>query len=91
MNLREWCKTILPMSCQYRVKPSPKLRPWTVDEAQDHVGCQMRSKHGKVMLLTASVGVGESTLNEWLENWLWRWPNDPDTVWKPCGVEVEDK
>jgi hypothetical protein len=85
----------------YRVKPEPKLRPWTADEIP--VGAVIRRKGSTSLRYlihgTATYGVdtpcafvdrlhmAQTTPSRLLEHFEWRWPHE--TEWRPCGV-VED-
>jgi hypothetical protein len=73
---------------QYRIKPTPVLRPWTADEVP--LGCQLRSKSyhpDHRSLITTS---GHTTLRE---GWLNEYEHSIDNgkTWLQCGVMEEAK
>lgn len=85
---------------QWRIKPSPpapKYRPFIHTEIP--VGAEVRYKNNpnSVRLLiisnTETDMFGYSThcsYNELLNNREWKWPHEPETAWRPCGVEVNE-
>lgn len=90
-NPKHWCDTDEPCwdfdSCEYRIKPTATLRPWTSDEVP--VGGQIRSKANTEyrMLIdrTANHGVRE----DWLKSY--EHSTDGGKTWLPCGVVEESK
>ena len=71
----------------YRIKPTPVLRPWTADEVP--LGAWMRSKRNPQdrMLI--------HWVNSQADRELWLGKNEHSTdggvTWKPCGVVEEAK
>ena len=71
----------------YRIKPTPVLRPWTADEVP--LGAWMRSKHNPQdrMLIY--------WVNSQSDRELWLGKNEHSTdggkTWLPCGVVEEAK
>ena len=71
----------------YRIKPTPVLRPWTADEVP--LGAWMRSKHNPQdrMLI--------HWVNSQADRELWLGKNEHSTdggkTWLPCGVVEEAK
>ena len=69
--------------CDYRIKPTPVLRPWTADEVP--LGAWMRSKRNPQdrMLI--------HWVNSQADRELWLGKNEHSTDggknWLPCGVE----
>ena len=68
----------------FRIKPTPVLRPWTADEVP--LGSWMRNLAGTRCLIV-------DTATD-LTRWDWSMANmhstDGGVTWKPCGV-LEDK
>lgn len=72
----------------YRIKPTPVLRPWTSDEVP--LGAWMREKQGNdrgmfLMTHTRDQYYRIQLMSEY-EHSL-----DGGKTWKPCGVEEESK
>ena len=73
--------------CNYRIKPTATLRPWTSDEVP--LGAWMRFKRNpqdRVLLGWVSV---QSDRDLWLEER--EHSTDGGVTWKPCGVVEESK
>ena len=74
-------------SQDYRIKPTPVLRPWTADEVP--LGMQMRKKqdvsHRWVVIDTGN----ELWRQAWLEDF--EHSTDKGVTWLPCGVMEEEK
>ena len=71
----------------YRVKPEPKLRPWTADEVP--LGAWMRFKRNpqdRVLLGWVSV---QADRDLWLDER--EYSTDGGKTWLPCGVVKESK
>ena len=66
----------------YRVKPEPKLRPWTADEVP--LGAQLRYKGD-----TSRSLLGITATDEIRKEWLAEREHSIDggKTWLPCGVE----
>ena len=87
-----WMLTTLPLwnwnSIEYRIKPTPVLRPWTADEVP--LGAQVRSKsyHPDHRSLITTSG---SSLHR--EGWLSGYEHSIDggKTWSACGVVEEAK
>lgn len=76
------------LNCDYQIKPTPVLRPWTADEVP--LGAQVRSKsyhpdHRSLITTSGNPMHREGLLNGY-EHSL-----DGGKTWKPCGVEEESK
>jgi len=68
---------------EYRVKPMPKLRPWTADEVP--LGAWMRFKRNpqdRVLIGWVSV---QADRDLWLDER--EYSTDDGKTWLPCGVE----
>ena len=86
-----WMLTTLPLwnwnSIEYRIKPTPVLRPWTADEVP--LGAWIRCKktpHDRHLL----GWVSDQTDRElWLDER--EHSIDGGVTWKPCGVVEEAK
>jgi hypothetical protein len=73
---------------EYRIKPTPVLRPWTADEVP--LGCQLRSKsyhpdHRSLITTSGHTILREGWLNEYEHS------IDNGKTWLPCGVMEESK
>jgi len=73
--------------CQYRIKPTKTLRPWTVDEVP--LGAWMRFKLLPSTRLIISDVNWSINFKQWLEER--EHSLDGGKTWKPCGVEEESK
>jgi hypothetical protein len=72
---------------QYRIKPTPVLRPWTADEVP--LGAWMRFKRNpqdRVLLGWVSV---QADRDLWLDER--EYSTDGGKTWLPCGVVEESK
>ena len=75
---------------RYRIKPTPKLIPWTM--ATCPVGAQVKHhglKAGIHLITTARidsalVGTTWISYNSFVPNYYWKFPQE--TEWKPCGT-----
>ena len=82
-------------SFEFRIKPTPTLRPWTADEVP--LGAFIRPKEGswRSLILAVdsderiNVNCGGFPLGFALENH--EHSLDGGKTWKPCGVEEETK
>ena len=87
----DWCDTDEPCwdfdNCDYRIKPTAKLRPWTADEVP--LGAWMRFKK---VIDDRSVLAWTSTQRD-RDIWLDEREHSIDggLTWKPCGVVKEAK
>lgn len=75
-------------SC-YRIKP--KLRPWKPDEVP--VGAIIRAREGyKRLVITEVNAIGWTAggltyaFGELRQFTEWKWPQEPETAWRPIGV-----
>jgi hypothetical protein len=82
--------------CNYRIKPTATLRPWTADEVP--LGCILKTKStNSVWLLIGRNNVGEILIagdNYQSPEWLLREYEhsiDGGKTWLPCGVVEEAK
>ncbi len=88
---------------QWRIKPEPpqpKYRVWEPHEVP--VGAVMRPRNERdhrwiISGCSRNSGTlafgqaGERTLNEFLtRDYEYKWPHEPETAWRPCGVEVKE-
>ena len=89
----DWCDIDEPCwdfdNCDYRIKPTAKLRPWTADEVP--LGAWMRVKNsphvGRRIMICGTCE--EHTRSNWLsEN---EHSTDGGKTWLPCGVVEEVK
>ena len=72
---------------EYRIKPTPVLRPWTADEVP--LGAWMRNApDGQYRWLISSSSLDESR-KEWLNDC--EHSTDNGKNWLPCGVVEEAK
>ena len=74
-------------SYDYRIKPTPVLRPWTADEVP--LGAWIRYKrvlHDRSILAWTS---NQADRDMWLEER--EHSTDGGVTWKPCGVEEVGK
>ena len=67
---------------EYRVKPMPKLRPWTADEVP--LGSQLRYK-GDTSRSLLGITATDEIRKEWLEER--EYSIDGGKTWLPCGVD----
>jgi hypothetical protein len=87
----DWCDTDEPCwdfdNCDYRIKPTAKLRPWSADEVP--LGAWMRFKK---VIDDRSVLAWTSTQRD-RDIWLDEREHSIDggLTWKPCGVVKEAK
>ena len=88
---------MMDVTCEYRIKPSPRLRPWKPEEVP--VGAAYRSASNplrrQIILGTTSMDVTVACLNEnkiseiALEDFVkYEYSLDHGKTWLPCGVEV---
>jgi hypothetical protein len=73
---------------EYRIKPTPTLRPWTSDEVP--LGAQVRSKSYHPDHRSMIIQSGNSMTRE---GWLTCYEHSTDggKTWLPCGVVEEAK
>ena len=86
-----WMLTTLPLwnwnSIEYRIKPTPVLRPWTADEVP--LGMQARNfKYPKTRWLIDRTSSEENRI-DWCKNY--EHSTDGGKNWLPCGVVEEAK
>jgi hypothetical protein len=86
-----WTSTHKPLwnweHYDYRIKPTPKLRPWTADEVP--LGMQARnSKYPKTRWLIDRTSSEENRI-DWCKNY--EYSTDGGKTWLPCGVVEESK
>jgi hypothetical protein len=82
----DWCDTDEPCwdfdNCDYRIKPTAKLRPWTADEVP--LGMQARNReHPKTRWLIDRTSSEENRI-DWCKNY--EYSIDGGKTWLPCGV-----
>jgi len=71
----------------YRIKPTPVLRPWTADEVP--VGGQIRSKQSRDYRFLIDRTANAEVREDWLKGY--EHSLDGGKTWLPCGVEEESK
>jgi hypothetical protein len=86
-----WASTFSPswdwLRCDYRIKPTATLRPWTADEVP--LGMQARNReHPKTRWLIDRTS-SEENRKDWFKNY--EHSTDGGVTWKPCGVVEEAK
>lgn len=74
--------------CEYRIKPTTTLRPWTADEVP--LGAQVRSRsyhpdHRSMIIQSGNPILREGWLNDYEHS------TDGGKTWLPCGVMEEAK
>ena len=73
--------------CNYRIKPTATLRPWTADEVP--LGAQARNReHPKTRWLIDRTS-SEENRKDWCEKY--EHSTDGGKTWLPCGVVEEAK
>jgi hypothetical protein len=80
----------------YRIKPTPKLRPWTAEEVP--MGAWLRGVSGGKWAITAilqmGIAMGSGTDDKiWTYEQLlkhYAYTSDGGKTWKPCGVETTE-
>jgi len=90
-GLEGW-DTIIPLTwdwrnCEYRIKPTPTLRPWTADEVP--LGAWIREKQDvshRWLIIDTGDGLWRQT---WFEDH--EHSTDKGVTWHPCGVMEESK
>jgi hypothetical protein len=103
----KWASVTIPRwswdDTQYRIKPTPVLRPWTADEVP--LDCWLRTHQGNnsykwkpvtiqpLGVITVPVDIGHSLK---LHTWEFLSKNcehstDKGVTWLPCGVMEEGK
>ena len=85
-----WEKAITPRwgwdDTQYRIKPTPVLRPWTADEVP--LGAWVRMKN---LNMTRSMIVSVAAFNLGIAFKEYEHSTDGGKNWLPCGVMEEAK
>jgi len=87
----EWLPTNNPawnwFDCEYRIKPTPVLRPWTADEVP--LGAWMRKKQD----ISNRWVVIDTRDGHWRQAWFEESEHsiDKGITWHPCGVMEETK
>ena len=91
VGLERWNAVIIPRwnleDFEYRIKPTPTIRPWTADEVP--LGAWMRTKHnpeGRYLLQWVAL---QSERDMWLNDR--EHSTDNGKTWHPCGVMEEAK
>jgi hypothetical protein len=90
VGLERWNAVIIPRwnleDFEYRIKPTPTLRPWTADEVP--LGSIMRTKglEGRCIIIDTETSDDRSY---WLN--AREHSTDGGKTWKPCGVMEEAK
>jgi len=86
-----WVKIHVPRwnwdKTEYRIKPTPVLRPWTADEVP--LGAWMRMKSDREYRFLISNTESFSGREHWLKDF--EHSIDGGKTWKECGVMEESK
>jgi hypothetical protein len=86
-----WVKIHVPRwdwgNTEYRIKPTPVLRPWTADEVP--LGAWMRDVSKQDCRWLIQTSGNADTRKEWLEHN--EHSTDGGKTWHPCGVMEEGK
>jgi hypothetical protein len=86
-----WVKIHVPRwdwgNTEYRIKPTPVLRPWTADEVP--LGAWMRDVSKQDCRWLIQTSGNADTRKEWLEHN--EHSIDCGKTWLPCGVMEESK
>jgi hypothetical protein len=72
---------------EYRIKPTPTLRPWTADEVP--LGAWMRTKSDREYRFLISNTESFTGRDNWVEDF--EHSTDKGVTWLPCGVMEEAK
>jgi len=87
----EWDTITTPhwnwINCEYRIKPTPVIRPWTADEVP--LGAWLRDKSDKAGRRLLICAYEEEHRIHWLINH--EHSTDGGKTWLPCGVMEEAK
>jgi hypothetical protein len=87
----EWRRTFIPLwqwhTNDYRIKPTPVLRPWTADEVP--LGAWLRDKSDKAGRRLLICAYEEEHRIHWLNHH--EHSTDKGVTWLPCGVMEEAK
>jgi len=73
--------------CEYRIKPTATLRPWTADEVP--LGGQIRSKQSRDYRFLIDRTANAEVREDWLKSY--EHSTDGGKTWLPCGVVEEGK
>jgi hypothetical protein len=91
VNFGTWDTLISPKwsweDCEYRIKPTPVLRPWTADEVP--LGAWLRDKSDKAGRRLLICAYEEEHRIHWLNHH--EHSTDCGKTWLPCGVMEEAK
>jgi hypothetical protein len=91
VGLDRWDTLISPdwnwQDCEYRIKPTPVLRPWTADEVPLGAWMRYKNNHKKRWLIINATDLHLHQL--WLEDS--EHSTDKGVTWLPCGVMEEAK
>jgi hypothetical protein len=86
-----WVKIHVPRwdwgNTEYRIKPTPTIRPWTADEVP--LGAWIRNKSDREHRFLISNTESFSGREHWLEDF--EHSTDGGKTWHPCGVMEECK
>jgi hypothetical protein len=86
-----WVKIHVPRwdwgNTEYRIKPTPVLRPWTADEVP--LGMQARSREYPKTRWLIDRTSSEENRKDWCEKY--EHSTDGGKTWLPCGVMEETK
>jgi hypothetical protein len=72
---------------QYRIKPTPTIRPWTADEVP--LGMQARNREYPKTRWLIDRTSNEENRKDWCEKY--EHSTDGGKTWHPCGVMEESK
>jgi hypothetical protein len=91
IKLAIWDTLISPTwnwdDCEYRIKPTPVLRPWTADEVP--LGAWMRNMTNSEYRWLINTSSLDDTRKAWLQQG--EHSTDGGKTWLPCGVVEESK
>lgn len=78
---------------KYRIKPTPTLRPWKPEEVPVGAVVRLRGTSGQCWLILSQcdgavrTSFGVRDVHDLRVRYEHRWPQEPDTAWRPCGGE----
>jgi len=90
-GIEGWDPIITPtwnwLNCEYRIKLTPTLRPWTADEVP--LGAWMRDVSEQDYRWLIHTSGNDDTRKDWFVNY--EHSTDKGVTWKECGVTEESK
>jgi hypothetical protein len=88
---------------EWRVKAEPKLRPWRTEEVPVGALYRNKNSKNRSLIVAGidhhrfpirvigqlkDTEIAGDRLDTAFANREWKWPHEPETAWRPCGVEV---